>query len=68
MVHKTATESEESVLDIQSQEQCVHHWIIDPPDGPISKGSCKLCGAEKDFPNDLSYSWKEEKEEETSSF
>ncbi|MBT4511610.1 MAG: hypothetical protein GY845_14300 [Planctomycetes bacterium] len=60
MVPKTVAISEESTLEIQSQEQCVHHWIIDPPDGPISKGTCKLCGDEKDFPNDLSYSWKEE--------
>lgn len=30
---------------------CAHHWIIDPPDGAVSIGRCKKCGAEKRFPN-----------------
>jgi len=35
------------------QKQCVHHWIIDSPDGPTSFGKCKLCGATAEFSNDL---------------
>jgi len=31
--------------------QCQHHWIIEDPDGRISKGRCKLCGSEKEFKN-----------------
>ena len=27
--------------------QCAHHWIIETPDGPISKGQCQLCGEER---------------------
>jgi len=30
---------------------CVHYWVIEPPNGPISKGVCKNCGTEKAFPN-----------------
>jgi hypothetical protein len=30
---------------------CRHHWIIETPSGPFSKGVCKLCGEEKTFEN-----------------
>ena len=30
---------------------CRHHWIIETPSGPVSKGVCKLCGEERDFVN-----------------
>ena len=32
---------------------CKHHWLIEPPDGPTSKGVCKLCGEVKVFDNVL---------------
>lgn len=28
-----------------------HHWVIDEPDGPQSRGRCKSCGAVKAFRN-----------------
>jgi len=28
-----------------------HHWVIDEPDGPMSHGRCKDCGAVKAFRN-----------------
>ena len=31
--------------------QCQHHWVIEDPDGRISKGRCRLCGSEKEFKN-----------------
>jgi len=35
-------------------EDCTHHWEIDRPDGgPTSKGTCKNCGATKDFRNTI---------------
>ena len=39
--------------------QCAHHWIIETPDGPLSKGVCRLCGEERDFNNstDDKYTW-----------
>ena len=30
---------------------CTHHWIIETPDGPVSKGRCRLCRAEREFSN-----------------
>ena len=33
------------------QTDCVHHWKIDAPAGPTSRGVCKICGAERRFPN-----------------
>ena len=33
------------------ETQCAHHWIIDPPDGPVSNGTCKKCGKTREFMN-----------------
>jgi hypothetical protein len=30
---------------------CVHRWVIDSPNGAMSRGVCRVCGAEKEFPN-----------------
>ncbi len=30
---------------------CVHHDIIEVPDGPISIGTCKKCGREREYEN-----------------
>jgi hypothetical protein len=35
------------------EKQCVHHWIIDCADGPVSVGKCKHCGMVKEFHNNL---------------
>jgi hypothetical protein len=32
---------------------CRHHWLIEPPNGPTSKGVCKICGEVKFFDNIL---------------
>jgi DNA-binding CsgD family transcriptional regulator len=29
----------------------MHHWILETPAGPLSRGVCKLCKEVKDFPN-----------------
>jgi len=31
-----------------------HRWAIDEPNGPTSMGTCKICGASKQFKNWLS--------------
>jgi len=37
---------------------CAHYWIIESPQGPISKGVCKYCGAVSEFSNYVPYpSW-----------
>ena len=30
---------------------CEHHWVLDRPNGPISKGACRRCGDERTFQN-----------------
>ena len=30
---------------------CPHYWLIEPVAGPTSQGTCRLCGAAKEFPN-----------------
>ena len=30
---------------------CRHHWLIDRPSGPVSKGSCRVCGEIREFRN-----------------
>ena len=46
---------EEALLDPDFQERhvCQHHWVIDSPAGPVSKGVCRLCGEEREFQNYL---------------
>ena len=39
-----------------AEPRCRHHWLIESPHGPTSMGSCKLCGAQKEFRN-WAYSW-----------
>jgi hypothetical protein len=39
-----------------SRKKCNHHWVIDSPEGPVSTGICKFCGATKEFTNYLPYS------------
>ena len=33
------------------KEQCHHYWFIDVANGPTSGGTCKNCGARKEFLN-----------------
>lgn len=32
-----------------SKGKCCHYWVIETPEGPISRGICKFCGEEKEF-------------------
>jgi len=34
-------------------ETCVHHWMIESPNGPVSKGKCEKCGEERMFLNSV---------------
>lgn len=42
--------SETSMSD-KKRSECTHHWVIEPPNGPKSLGTCKDCDATKFFPN-----------------
>ena len=50
-----AAEPEETIADV-SDNGCVHHWVIDPPNGAVSEGRCKSCGEKKEFRNSFEYS------------
>ncbi len=28
-----------------------HHWLIEEPNGPLSQGTCRACGATRTFRN-----------------
>ena len=32
---------------------CIHVWSIEPPDGPVSLGTCQTCGKVREFSNML---------------
>jgi len=34
-----------------TQEPCIHYWIIKQANGPISIGTCKICNTAKEFIN-----------------
>ncbi|MBI2405568.1 hypothetical protein HYV21_00740 [Candidatus Microgenomates bacterium] len=33
--------------------ECAHHWDIESPNGPTSRGICRHCGDEQEFSNTL---------------
>ncbi|MBM3946092.1 MAG: hypothetical protein FJ315_01665 [SAR202 cluster bacterium] len=41
---------------------CKHFWLIDTPNGPVSRGVCKVCGLAKEFKNylDTTPYWEDE--------
>jgi hypothetical protein len=44
--------------DVQERPACQHHWLIERPSGPTSKGVCRICGEERQFQNYIeSSSW-----------
>jgi len=36
---------------IETEQQCLHHWLIDPAMANKSQGYCCRCGAKKEFTN-----------------
>jgi hypothetical protein len=33
------------------QDSCCHYWVVESPNGATSRGTCKFCGAEREFEN-----------------
>ena len=52
---KKAAEAEETTEAVV-EGGCVHHWVIEPPNGAVSEGRCKSCGEKKEFRNSFEYS------------
>jgi hypothetical protein len=45
----------------QQEALCLHHWAIEASTGPVSRGTCGQCGAEREFKNyiDATLWWEE---------
>ncbi len=54
---KQADQREVAVEATQEQSACLHHWVVDPPAGRVSKGTCRSCGEERDFANYVEGRW-----------
>ena len=53
-----ATGTSPPSLDIVETSECTvegsaHFWVIDPPNGPTSHGTCKECGISQEFRNSI---------------
>lgn len=54
---KPTSASEKSAANTESADGgCTHHWVIEPPNGAVSRGKCKLCGVDQEFRNSFEYS------------
>ena len=40
-----------TAIDWFPNRSCNHHWIIQPSNGPVSRGLCQLCGEGRQFKN-----------------
>jgi len=47
----TTAPTSESENTEAAVEVCRHHWVIQPADGPVSNGSCQICGENRQFKN-----------------
>ena len=54
-VYRGVVPSPANQLKLHEVVVCRHHWEIETPQGPFSKGRCRLCGEEKDFNNSTEY-------------
>lgn len=45
-----------SQANLPPDEECVHFWLIETPNGPTSQGTCKQCGKIQLFRNSVASS------------
>jgi hypothetical protein len=50
MAEHTTKQAEVATKPV-AKDNCVHHWLIETPNGRESTGLCKRCGATKSFAN-----------------
>ncbi|GBD11639.1 hypothetical protein HRbin23_01310 [bacterium HR23] len=43
-----------------AEGECRHKWVLEMPNGPTSRGTCRLCGEVREFRNYLASSYWEE--------
>jgi hypothetical protein len=39
----------------QSEPACLHHWVIETPNGPLSQGICQICQEVREFKNSIGW-------------
>ena len=47
------SEAVEEVVEEVEVQTCCHHWEIEPAEGPVSLGVCRLCHESKEFKNSI---------------
>ena len=50
LLHKEPTRAASAE---ESPSACCHHWIIEPANGPISRGVCRTCLEVREFKNSI---------------
>ncbi len=51
MARRKRVKTEELTETTEHKLTCPHHWSIESPHGPVSRGVCKLCGEVREFKN-----------------
>jgi hypothetical protein len=56
-------EHKPSATEIVRQDvpACLHHWIIEPPNGPLSQGICQVCQEVREFKNFIAWEFSSRK-------
>ena len=49
----TTQEVRDVVVEIEEEADHGHHWMIESPNGPTSRGTCKVCGVIREFKNSI---------------
>jgi len=61
MISKVLEKGMDELIEETCADTCIHHWVIEPPEGPVSKGVCRKCGQERQFDNYMPHSvWESE--------
>ncbi len=50
-VYRDVTPSAENQRKLDEFIVCAHHWVIDAASGPVSQGTCRVCGESREFKN-----------------
>jgi hypothetical protein len=54
----SSSSAKKKIVEVPAAEEggCKHHWMIEPPNGAVSVGKCKICGTSQEFRNSFEYS------------
>ena len=52
-----SSEANPRALAGPSAPVCSHHWVIEPPSGPVSLGVCQDCQETREFKNSIPWEY-----------